>query len=199
MFDLGGVILDNDFSKSITAFAKLGVDIAEIVSSTDFWQELDNNDNYTLAEFSTQLRKYSPAQPSDTEIEQAWTALLTDFLPERMALLEKLAQHYKLYLFSNTDAIHVKCFEEKCRQQFHRELSSYFMQVFYSNELGLRKPDPASFEKVLAEANILPQETLFIDDKLENVASARQVGLFAYQLIAPETLLDLDFAKIIGE
>jgi hypothetical protein len=55
--------------------------------------------------------------------------------------------------------------------------SRYFDGVYYSHLIRLRKPDREIYEYVLADAEILPQETLFIDDLEENVKAAREVGI----------------------
>jgi len=47
----------------------------------------------------------------------------------------------------------------------------------YSCEIGLAKPDPAFFERAVAMVGCLPEEMLFVDDRADNVQSARGVGL----------------------
>ncbi|MGX7010269.1 HAD family hydrolase [Lactococcus cremoris] len=190
IFDLGGVILDIDAEKTQQAFEALGIDIWQ-VATADFWKRLNAIGNYSLTQFSDLIRQETQKEVSDEEVEQAWTALLCDFDEQRMNFLTELSKTYQLYLFSNTDEIHTKAFENKCLTQFDRELSSYFTQVFYSQRLGLRKPDVRAFEKVLLLSKLTAEETLFVDDKGENCAAARSVGLHAFQLQAPELLTDL--------
>ncbi len=47
----------------------------------------------------------------------------------------------------------------------------------YSCELGIAKPDPAIFEHCLGHLRVVPEETLFLDDRLENVKAAQALGL----------------------
>lgn len=84
-------------------------------------------------------------------------------------------------------------FEALCLKQMGKPLSHYFKKLFYSQELGLRKPAPEAFEKVLDQAGIKAEETLFIDDNADNIQGAASVGLHTYHLVSPETLLDLEF------
>lgn len=56
-----------------------------------------------------------------------------------------------------------------------------FDSLFYSCEIGAKKPDPAYFSAVLSTLQVEPAHTLFIDDRAENVAAARQAGLVAIQ------------------
>jgi putative hydrolase of the HAD superfamily len=56
-----------------------------------------------------------------------------------------------------------------------------FDSMFYSCDIGAKKPDPAYFATVLAHLQIDPAHILFIDDRAENVAAARQAGIPAIQ------------------
>jgi HAD superfamily hydrolase (TIGR01509 family) len=65
--------------------------------------------------------------------------------------------------------------------RFNRERGRFspFDRAFLSTELGLHKPDPAIYERVLAELGCAPPEAVFTDDKLENALGARKVGMHA--------------------
>lgn len=54
---------------------------------------------------------------------------------------------------------------------------SMFNQVFTSGHAGMRKPDPNFYRHVLQEIKLSPEETLFIDDKMENVLAAKSLGI----------------------
>ena len=54
---------------------------------------------------------------------------------------------------------------------------SIFAQVFTSGHAGMRKPDSEFYNHVLREIKQSPEETLFIDDKLENVQAAKSLGI----------------------
>lgn len=43
----------------------------------------------------------------------------------------------------------------------------------------MSKPDRRIYEHVIQDAQIIPSESIFIDDNLSNVESAREVGLHA--------------------
>lgn len=52
-----------------------------------------------------------------------------------------------------------------------------FDKVFYSNEIGMIKKNPKSFEWLLREQKLKPDECLFIDDKEHNLAPAKSIGM----------------------
>ena len=54
---------------------------------------------------------------------------------------------------------------------------SLFDQVFTSGHVGMRKPDHGFYRHVLQRTELAPVETIFVDDKQENVAAAKSLGM----------------------
>lgn len=54
-----------------------------------------------------------------------------------------------------------------------------FDQVVLSYELGAVKPDPIMYETIAMRLGVLPEEAVFVDDRVEFVAGAQQVGMQA--------------------
>jgi putative hydrolase of the HAD superfamily len=64
---------------------------------------------------------------------------------------------------------------------------------FYSCRLGLTKPDPAIYQKVLTALGARPRDVTFVDDRPPNVAAAAALGMRALLFTDPATLAaDLD-------
>lgn len=57
--------------------------------------------------------------------------------------------------------------------------TKYFTELFFSSGIGLTKPEPGVFKHVLAVLGTDPADVVFIDDKHENVHSARALGIKA--------------------
>jgi putative hydrolase of the HAD superfamily len=103
-----------------------------------------------------------------------------------------LKSEYRLFLLSNTNAIHISEFFKILTQTFGvNPFPQIFEHCYYSHELNLRKPDTAIFHKVCREQNLIPAETFFIDDSPQHVTGAQQAGLHAHWLnIEKETVID---------
>lgn len=84
----------------------------------------------------------------------------------------KMRKDYKIYAFSNTFDLHAEMNKK-------RGLWKLFDKVFLSNEIHLKKPDIKAYLYVLKEINLKPGETIFIDDKDENIKVARDLGIIA--------------------
>ena len=197
VFDFGGVILDVDLSRTVEAFARLGVKnltAAETQVGSGTFFEANERGDFSPEEFWEKLRERAPeiASRSDAELHAAWDALLGDFVPERIALLRNLRSRYRIFLLSNTNEPHRETFLRRFSNQIGGDMNALFEAAFYSDLLRCVKPSHEIFEKVAALAGLVPEETLFIDDNAKNVAAARECGWRAYHLVpGEESVLDL--------
>jgi putative hydrolase of the HAD superfamily len=92
-------------------------------------------------------------------------------LRPNFALLQKLSQTKKVYLLSNTNALHYDFIKE--RYQFPRLVHGAIL----SYELGLRKPEAAIYHAAVKLAGVPAPQCLFIDDLEENIKGAAKVGM----------------------
>jgi len=60
----------------------------------------------------------------------------------------------------------------------------------------LMKPDAAIYELAISRFNLTPQETVFIDDKLENIEAAKKLNLKTIHLVDPN-IIELEIDKFI--
>lgn len=129
---------------------------------------------------------------SDDQIISAFNALLLDFPPERIRLVQELSKKYRVFLLSNTNALHVEYYNEMLSREFGIEnLDQLMEKAFYSNELGCRKPDKEIYQKVLRLADIRAEETLFIDDNEENVRAAEELGIRSVKVDEEYTVMEV--------
>jgi glucose-1-phosphatase len=195
IFDLGNVLLDIDYSKTITAFEELGfknfkTDFAPQAMGTLF-QQIETG-KIGEETFYEAIKAKSKTPITNTQIKNAWNALLLNFRTESLSFLEKISLQYKLYLFSNTNSIHLAKFEEIfTRDTGKPSLDAYFTKAYYSNIIGYRKPDAAAYAFVLNDANIIAGETLFIDDLEINIEGAKALDIQTHLLLPDERVQQL--------
>ena len=196
IFDLGGVFLNIDFGLTNKAFIDLGVLQFNEMFTQHFSNplfELLETGKISEEEFYEAFRQESKMHLTNEQIKFAWNALLLDFPPERIDWLEKIGKKYRIFLFSNTNQIHYDQFIADFTKQYPgKNFDAFFQKAYYSQHLGLRKPYPESFQAILDEQGLLPEETLFIDDTIKNVEAAKELGLQTIHLKHPLTVVDLD-------
>ncbi len=195
IFDWGGVITNLHFEKTKKAFTDLGLSI---------WDESVPHDPHddlfipfeigkiSADEFRSKVRGYCEQSLSDESIDEAWNAMLGDLPAERWTILNETKKHYRTFLLSNTNAIHVPYYFGKIREMYGTYgLTHLFERAYYSFELGLRKPNADIFKFVIKDAGIKPEETVFIDDFIENIDTAKLLGFQTIHLQAPLELRDV--------
>lgn len=181
IFDLGGVILDIDYNRTRKGFEDLGVthfdEMYSQANANQLFQKLETG-QISNDDFFNELDKTTNLGLSPQQIRTAWDAMLLDFRESSLGFLEEIKPKYNTYLFSNTNFIHMKAFHKifHSKERAH-PFNDYFDKAFYSCEIGLRKPDAESYQWILDHLGIKADKTLFIDDSIQNVEAAKQVGM----------------------
>ncbi len=129
----------------------------------------------------TELARLSGQEISAGAFRPAWNALLGEIPAHRIALLQRLRERYRVYLFSNTNETHLDHLSEKYGAAWMQRFETdCFDRVFYSCRIGLRKPEVSAFHHVLAEIGSDGTDTVFIDDGRMHIEGARAAGIRAY-------------------
>jgi putative hydrolase of the HAD superfamily len=186
IFDLGGVVLDIDYNKTIEAFEQLGIPHAGRLYSKAAQNPLFNELEKGLIsdeDFFAGMRDLADISISDKQIRKAWNALIIELPEENVKLLQELKKEHRLFLLSNTNAIHEKEYREIITGQYGKFiLEELFEKMYLSHHIQMRKPDPEIFEFILKDSNLNPAETCFIDDSPQHVAGARLMNIRSYLL-----------------
>jgi putative hydrolase of the HAD superfamily len=196
IFDLGGVILTLDMPRAEQHFTALGVkDYNTLFRSgnvSSFFKDYEVG-SITDTEFLTALKKLAGLPLPDEDLIAAWNAMLGYFPGERIALLNKLKNKYRLFLFSNTNALHLTTFRKAYADTFNGNVfDDHFEKAYYSHILGMRKPDKESYEHIIRENNLDPSKTVFIDDSILNIEGAKSAGLKGIHIKPGMSILDID-------
>ena len=200
IFDLGGVIINIDYFKTEQMFVDNGIaNFGELFSQmkqSDLFDRLETGKIGEL-DFYNELRSVAESDISDGVIKDCWNAMLLDIPKERLDLLSKLKEEgYRIFLFSNTNIIHLVAFNQIAKEQHGLEnLDGFFETAYYSHEFGRRKPHAESFQAILDKESLKPEDTLFIDDTMMHVEGARKTGMLAHFLTGGEAITDLDFTS----
>jgi len=183
VFDLGGVVVNLDINRTINAFIKLGIHNVEKWISpgvhSDIFLRLEVGEIST-DEFYDGIRELAGVEVSDIEIRDAWCAMLVGLPSQRVKIIERLKRSYRVLLLSNTNSIHLNCFDGFAKG--YSSMSYLFHNVYYSFLLQDHKPNISIFHSVIDKERLIPGRTLFIDDAEANINAAQNVG-FHTQLV----------------
>lgn len=174
LFDIGNVIIAFDFSRAARRIAprcRLSVEesLAAVGSLTPVLERGEMTPETFVATasekigFSGEPDEFVAAFEDIFELNEPIVALI-ELLHER---------GHPLHLLSNTNGIHVPFFESTY-PVFDR-----FTGRIYSHEVGVMKPDPKIYEIAIAKLDLVPGETIYIDDLAANVEAGAVAGLRA--------------------
>lgn len=195
IFDFGGVILDIDPQITINEFVNLGFKDFEKIATAEFKNDILGKFErgiMTPEVFRNKLREFLNIDVSDQEIDSAWNALLYDIPRKRIEVIEEVKKHYNIYLLSNSNELHYDLFVRDLQLRFgYREFDELFHKSYFSFDLHLLKPNPEIYEFVVNQHSLTPENTLFIDDRLENIEAARNLGIKTFHLEKPMKIRDM--------
>jgi len=195
IFDLGGVLLNIDYHKTIDEFKKLGIaKFEKLFTQLNQHAVFDRFDRgeISFAAFRKTIITESGVNIPEKPFSKAWNAMLLDFPEERMALLERLKRTHRIFLLSNTNAPHIAAFNQYMKKAgLYQRFIKVFEKRYYSFETGMRKPKKRIFDLVLNENNLNKAKTLFIDDSYQHVEGALKAGIIAFFLEQGTTIIDI--------
>lgn len=180
IFDLGGVILNIDYQKPAQEFQKLGLEnFSELYSQATqmhLFSDLETG-KIDANTFFNQIIIITGLQLNHKDMESAWNSIILDFPEERIRILEKLRKNYRIFLLSNTNKIHYDLYCEQFKAKFGYDFSNLFEKAYYSFKIGMRKPHKEIYKFVLEDSELIPKETLFVEDSMQNLIEAGNLGI----------------------
>lgn len=191
IFDFGGVIINLDLPRCIRNLTNLGIENIEQYLSNfgqkEFFLQYEKGFIGTL-EFRNKIRKLTSKNVTDDQIDAAWCSFLCDIPLEKLELLTQLRKKYTLLLLSNTNPLHIEVSAAGEFARHGKTIYDFFDKCYFSYEMKMAKPDPEIFEALLADANVKPEECLFLDDGPKNIDVAEKLSINSYLVRANEDL-----------
>ena len=193
LFDFGNVLVDIDFNRALSVWASFaGLEKEDLLPLFS----LLNEDHYKFERgeisstvFFDCLRKSLSIAITDTQFLAGWNAIFIGEVLGICDVLNRAELKYPLYIFSNTNVPHQLIWHD-----LYPDLLSQFQKIFVSCDLGLRKPEDDAFHHVAKSIGKPIKEILFFDDTLENINSARSLGMPAVEVKSFKDVKDqLDF------
>lgn len=184
LFDLGGVIVNTEDRLASLMLAKLGMRAPATLQEQ---QQLNKetvlfvNGLIPTPDYLALLKQYCPESITDAQLVEALLSVLTGIPMPRLLRLKQLRKHYRIVLLSNIcDVVWQRVVEQLSALGFKPE--DLFDQLFLSFQMQLAKPDPRIYQQVIRQGNLVAAETLYFDDRQENIDAGLAAGLQAVKV-----------------
>lgn len=193
IFDFGGIIVDLDKQAAVDAFAALGCRVADSIGTyaqKGVFAALETG-QMPEAEFFAFVRRQAGHDIPEADIRRAWNSMLVAIPSRRLEVIRALRPRYRTFMLSNTNALHWDYVCHGLQAPDGVGLEDCFERMFLSFRMGLAKPDAEIFRVAMAEASLVPAETLFVDDSEENCRVAESLGMHVFHSRRPDDWLNL--------
>ncbi|MFW6248387.1 MAG: HAD family hydrolase [Bacteroidota bacterium] len=184
IFDVGGVLLDwkpldlltNMFDEKKAPILKANM------MDTPFWAELDRGTisiDQAVEEFSINI----PGLKRDIEFALKEFVNYLPEIKENVNILNKLSKKgYRLFVLSN---FHLEAFYQAYNKF---DFFKVFEGIIISSRVKMIKPEKQIYQYMLNQFNLVPSETVFFDDSINNIKTALEFGIIAVHTPTPQEL-----------
>ena len=176
LFDLGGVLIDFAGFEELSRLVPGSLDRCEVRRR---WIASPSVQSFERAEMTP--REFARGVVREFELELSLEEFIDAFVgwargPYSGArlLLGRIPDRYRLACLSNSNELHTPL--------HRRSMESLLEKYYFSDELGMVKPDREIFEYVVRDLGVVPERIAFFDDTPVNVKAAREVGIMAFEV-----------------
>lgn len=175
LFDIGNVLVHFDFKEASRRFAEQSDATPDEVLAVllPFKNRLESG-RISDDDFITQSTARIGFRGSREDFITIWGNIFAQN-PPMSKLVERLSHIAPLYLLSNNHGLHKEWLFT------HFEIFRHFKGAVFSHEVGCMKPHVAIYRKAIGQFSLQPEQTFFLDDLPDNIATARHLGFICHQ------------------
>ncbi|TFB11137.1 HAD family phosphatase [Candidatus Marinimicrobia bacterium MT.SAG.3] len=174
VFDLGGVIVNVNFNSALGMLfdnsGKLNAALPNYLSISNLMQEYETG-KIGAPDFHERLVDHLGLELSFEDFITSSNEAIEPGEDGIESIVRSLGEEYRLAILSNTNPIHFEHIKKKYA------MIGLFEHIILSYEIGVMKPAVLAYEKLIAATSKSPLKLLFIDDRIENINAAKELGI----------------------
>jgi putative hydrolase of the HAD superfamily len=170
IFDLYGTLLETKVKTKpfLTLFKSLGLTKEEMT----YWSHKVQTENFnSFGELKEVIKPGSSIYTDQLEYDVKEEIENTFVYSDTIQTLKRLKPHYRLFLLSNIATPYKQCF-------YNEGLDEFFEKVFFSCDIGYRKPELEAYKTILDYSGLKPKQLLMVgDSKVSDYEGALNSGI----------------------
>ncbi|HJW93248.1 MAG TPA: HAD family phosphatase [Thermoanaerobaculia bacterium] len=187
LFDLGNTVIKLAYERVLTNICRSSSvtrdELVRILEEPGGYRDMERG-AISFWDFYEFLCAHAGYRDSIREFHSIWADFFDGTMPGIEGVLERVRERYKVAFLSNSNEVHAEVIPRQFAGLFHK--GDLFI---FSHRFRTAKPDPEMFNRALEAVNAQAQEVAFIDDLMENVNAARNLGIHAFQYTDSLTLV----------
>jgi len=196
MFDLGGVIIEFDYTRFFNDVIVISpLHKPDTLLLLEFWRQSDiyHQGKISDEEFYKQTCELlQVCALNQQEFFDSFNSVLAERNEEIIQLIRKVRymNKYKLILLSNINASHWEYLLDT-----KWDFIEYFDEFILSHQEKISKPNPKIFRLAIERAGCKPEEIVYVDDGLNNIKNAEKLGIMGIKYTTPNQL-EAEFRRL---
>ncbi|WP_413726136.1 glucose-1-phosphatase [Sodalis sp. RH16] len=187
IFDLGNVVINIDFGRVLGVWSKLsGVPLAILKKKFVMGEAFEQHERGDITDeaFAARICGELGIALSFEQFTTGWQAIFAGVRTEVIDIIQALRrQGHRVVVLSNTNRLHCNYWPSQ-----YPEIQQSVDKLYLSQDLGMRKPDPAIYRYVLELEGVAAAKAIFFDDNADNIAGAKTVGLQTVHVTDPDVI-----------
>ena len=187
LFDLGNTVIKLAYERVLAGICREATvsrdELVELLEDAGGYRDMERGavTFWTFYEFLTERAGY---RGSIRDLHTIWSDFFDGPVPGIEEVLDRVREKYRVAFLSNSNEIHAEVIPRVFAALFRPE-----DRFIFSHRFRVAKPDPEIFRRALEVVGALPKHAVFVDDLVENVMAAREIGMKGYQFRDSRTLL----------
>ena len=186
LFDLGGVLFHFDHRRRLAALAAATGQLEEVLQSA-LWDSGFDSDcdrgHYDAAAARRKACDLIGRDMADRDIDAAMTSAFSPNLPV-LELVDRLRPEVRIAVLTNNGPL----VKQGLLEAHGEVLEGFGERLFFSADLGFAKPHRRAFETAAAWLGAEPGSVLFVDDSVQHIEAARELGFRVHHYREADTL-----------
>ena len=175
VFDLGKVLIDfrpENFLEKLKYSSKEVETLTKMIFYGEEWERYNFGD-LSLDQVKDEVIKHYPNYVNDIKRifeHMDYQYILFEMEDTAMYLKELKNEGYHIYILSDLSK---DCYEYNKQFDFFQFIDG----GVYSFEINSTKPNKKNYRALIDKFNLIPEETIFIDDRINNINAANELGI----------------------
>lgn len=178
LIDLGNTVIKLAYERVLESICRRGTitrdELVELLEMPGAYRDMERG-SVTFEEFHEFLADRAGYRGSVSDLKEIWSDFFDGTVIGIEELLERIRARYRVAFLSNSNEVHAEVIPKAFPSVFRKD-----DRFIYSHRFRCAKPDPEIFHRALELIGTLSQHAVFIDDNVDNVLSARAVGITSY-------------------
>ena len=186
IFDLGNVFMRTTYDKPFEVWGRYsGSPAAELVARFQLDEPFQRYERGEIdsSHYFEHISELMMLDITEDQIVEGWNAIFDGIHESVVESINRIRKLSRVVALSNTNRAHVNAAVPLYSKDFE-----LFDELYFSCDIGMRKPEERIFRFVLEESGITPTEAVFFDDDLRNVDGARAVGIESVHVVDGTTV-----------